>query len=69
MRDQVPAEDETSRALSRALRARGFGFVGPTICYAFMQAVGLVNDHTTDCFRWREIRRLHRRSETGTEVD
>jgi DNA-3-methyladenine glycosylase I len=57
-RHQVPAEDETSRALSRALRDRGFRFVGPTICYAFMQAAGLVNDHTTDCFRWREVRQL-----------
>ena len=57
-RYQVPAEDETSRALSQALRARGFRFVGPTICYAFMQATGLVNDHTTDCFRWKEVRRL-----------
>ena len=57
-RQQVPAEDETSLALSLALRERGFRFVGPTICYAFMQAVGLVNDHTTDCFRWREVRRL-----------
>jgi DNA-3-methyladenine glycosylase I len=55
---QVPAQDETSRALSLALRAHGFRFVGPTICYAFMQATGLVNDHTTTCFRWREIRRL-----------
>jgi DNA-3-methyladenine glycosylase I len=64
-RRQVPAEDETSRALSRALRARGFRFVGPTICYAFMQAVGLVNDHTTDCFRWREVRRLAPRSGKG----
>ncbi len=57
---QVPAETATARALSRDLRARGFGFVGPTICYAFMQAVGLVNDHTTDCFRWREVARLGR---------
>ena len=64
-RRQVPAEDETSRVLSRALRARGFRFVGPTICYAFMQAVGLVNDHTTDCFRWREVRRLRPRSGQG----
>jgi len=59
---QVPAQDETSQALSAALRARGFRFVGPTICYAFMQATGLVNDHTTDCFRWREVRRLGRGS-------
>jgi DNA-3-methyladenine glycosylase I len=57
-RRQVPAEDPTSRALSEALRARGFRFVGPTICYAFMQAAGLVNDHTADCFRWREVQRL-----------
>jgi len=56
----VPAETETARALSRDLKTRGFAFVGPTICYAFMQAVGLVNDHTTDCFRWREIARLGR---------
>ena len=49
----VPAETEESRALSRDLRARGFRFVGPTICYAFMQAIGIVNDHTIDCFRRR----------------
>jgi DNA-3-methyladenine glycosylase I len=55
---RVPAETPASRALSRALRARGFGFVGPTICYAFMQAAGLVNDHTLDCFRHREVARL-----------
>jgi DNA-3-methyladenine glycosylase I len=54
-RKQVPAETEASRALSRDLRRRGFRFVGPTICYAFMQAAGLVNDHTTDCFRWAEL--------------
>jgi DNA-3-methyladenine glycosylase I len=44
--------------MSRDLKKRGFRFVGPTICYAFMQAVGMVNDHTTDCFRYREINRL-----------
>jgi DNA-3-methyladenine glycosylase I len=54
---QVPAETEESRALSRDLRRRGFRFVGPTICYAFMQAAGLVNDHTVDCFRHRELSR------------
>jgi DNA-3-methyladenine glycosylase I len=54
----VPAETELSRALSADLRRRGFGFVGPTICYAFMQAVGLVNDHTLDCFRHRAVARL-----------
>ena len=58
---QVPAETDASRALSRELKAHGFAFVGPTICYAFMQATGMVNDHTTDCFRWREVRRLARR--------
>lgn len=51
----VPTETEESRALSRDLRKRGFRFVGPTICYAFLQAVGLVNDHLTDCFRYREL--------------
>jgi DNA-3-methyladenine glycosylase I len=48
---EVPAETAVSKAMSKELRRRGFGFVGPTICYAFMQAVGLVNDHTVDCFR------------------
>jgi DNA-3-methyladenine glycosylase I len=57
---QVPAVTDHSHALSRDLRARGFGFVGPTICYAFMQATGMVNDHTVDCFRWRQIARLGR---------
>jgi DNA-3-methyladenine glycosylase I len=54
----VPAETPLSRALSADLKVRGFGFVGPTICYAFMQAVGLVNDHTLDCFRHRPVARL-----------
>ena len=54
----VPAETEVSRALSDDLRRRGFRFVGPTICYAFMQASGMVNDHLTSCFRHREVRRL-----------
>ncbi|HEU4371185.1 MAG TPA: DNA-3-methyladenine glycosylase I [Methylomirabilota bacterium] len=54
----VPAETALSRALSADLKARGFGFVGPTICYAFMQAVGLVNDHTLDCFRHDPVARL-----------
>jgi len=58
---QVPAETDAARALSRELKARAFKFVGPTICYAFMQATGMVNDHTTDCFRWRAVRRLARR--------
>ena len=50
---QVPARTPQADALSRDLLARGFKFVGPTICYAFMQAVGMVNDHTIDCFRYR----------------
>ena len=57
---QVPAETDHSRALSDDLRTRGFSFVGPTICYAFMQATGMVNDHTIDCFRWRQVARLGR---------
>jgi DNA-3-methyladenine glycosylase I len=51
----LPAETAESRAMSKDLRSRGFKFVGPTICYALMQAVGMVNDHTVDCFRWREL--------------
>ena len=51
----IPAETETSRLISRDLKQRGFTFVGPVICYAFMQAVGLVNDHVIDCFRYNEI--------------
>jgi DNA-3-methyladenine glycosylase I len=52
---EVPAATAESKAMSKELKRRGFGFVGPTICYAFMQAVGMVNDHTTDCFRHREL--------------
>jgi len=52
----VPARTEISDALSRDLKRRGLRFVGSTIMYAFMQATGMVNDHTTDCFRWRELR-------------
>jgi DNA-3-methyladenine glycosylase I len=51
----VPAESRESRLLSQDLTRRGFKFVGPTICYAFMQAVGLVNDHLTGCFRYRQV--------------
>ena len=53
---EVPARTEVSDALSKDLKARGFRFVGSTILYAFMQAVGMVNDHTTDCFRWKKLR-------------
>ena len=51
----VPAESPESHAMSKALKARGFSFCGPTICYAFMQAVGVVNDHVIDCFRYDEV--------------
>jgi len=52
---ELPAETELSRALSKDLKRRGFRFVGPTVCYAFMQAVGLANDHTVTCYRYREL--------------
>jgi len=51
----IPAETKESTAMSKALVQRGFRFVGPTICYAFMQAVGMVNDHVVTCFRYREL--------------
>ena len=53
---ELPSETAQSRLMSKDLKRRGFNFVGPTICYAFMQAVGMVNDHTVDCFRYRELR-------------
>jgi DNA-3-methyladenine glycosylase I len=52
---QIPAETPESKAMSNDLKKRGFRFVGPTVCYAFMQACGLVNDHTVDCFRYDEL--------------
>jgi DNA-3-methyladenine glycosylase I len=52
---ELPASTPVSEAMSRDLRRRGFGFVGPTICYAFMQSAGLVNDHEIGCFRWAEV--------------
>ncbi len=55
---QLPAESEESRAMSKDLKKRGFRFVGPTTLYAFMQATGLVNDHTVDCFRYAEVAAL-----------
>lgn len=51
----VPAETAESQAMSKDLKKRGFTFVGPTICYAFMQATGMVNDHVVDCFRYRAV--------------
>jgi DNA-3-methyladenine glycosylase I len=53
----IPASTPVSDAMSHDLKKRGFRFAGSTICYAHMQAVGMVNDHTVDCFRWRELGR------------
>ena len=55
---QVPATTPQSDRMSKALKQRGFRFVGPTICYAFMQAAGLVNDHAAECFRTRELKKV-----------
>lgn len=56
--EQIPTQTVESQTMSKALKARGFRFVGPTICYAYMQAMGMVNDHTTDCFRHSECQQL-----------
>lgn len=53
--EEIPASTPLSESMSKELKKRGFSFVGTTICYAFMQAVGMVNDHTIDCFRWKEL--------------
>lgn len=55
---EIPATNDVAEALSRDLKRRGFTFVGPTIVYAYMQAIGMVNDHTVGCFRHREVARL-----------
>ncbi len=52
---EIPATTKESDAMSKELKKRGFTFVGSTICYAFMQAVGMVNDHIVNCFRWQEV--------------
>jgi DNA-3-methyladenine glycosylase I len=52
---ELPAETSESKAMSKDLKRRGFGFVGPTVCYAFMQAAGLVNDHVMSCFRYSGV--------------
>lgn len=52
---EMPAKTPLSEQMSKDLKKRGFNFVGPTICYAFMQAIGMVNDHTTDCYRHQEL--------------
>jgi DNA-3-methyladenine glycosylase I len=53
--EEIPGKTAESDAMSKDLARRGFKFVGSTICYAFMQAVGMINDHTTDCFRYNEV--------------
>ncbi len=65
---QVPTSTPASDAMARDLRRRGFKFVGTTICYAFMQAVGMVNDHTTDCFRYQQILDLSRKRGPAPKV-
>jgi DNA-3-methyladenine glycosylase I len=61
---QVPATTAQSDAFSRDLRRRGFSFVGSTVIYAYMQAIGMVNDHVMDCFRYRDVRRLATKAKT-----
>jgi DNA-3-methyladenine glycosylase I len=55
--EEIPAKTELSETISKDLKKRGFTFVGPTIVYAFMQAVGMVNDHTINCFRYNELKK------------
>ncbi|MBT3881026.1 MAG: DNA-3-methyladenine glycosylase I [Candidatus Scalindua sp.] len=55
---ELPATTKVSEAMSKDLKKRGFSFVGPTICYAHMQATGMVNDHVVDCYRYKEIQKL-----------
>jgi DNA-3-methyladenine glycosylase I len=57
---EIPAKTKVSDQMSKDLRRRGFNFVGSTICYAFMQAVGMVNDHVRCCFRHKEVARIGR---------
>jgi DNA-3-methyladenine glycosylase I len=59
---KVPAKTAESDAMSKDLLKRGFKFVGSTICYAYMQAVGMVNDHLVDCFRWQELNRAAKKT-------
>ncbi len=54
--EELPSQTKESGLMSRDLKKRGFNFVGPTICYAFMQSIGMVNDHTVDCFRYHQLR-------------
>ena len=55
---EMPSESEQSKAMSKELKSRGFKFVGPTVCYSFMQAVGMVNDHLTWCFRYKQVQKI-----------
>ena len=63
--DQVPAESEISRRMSRDMKKAGFSFFGPVICYAFMQSVGMVNDHIVDCFRYHAVQQESYRPLSG----
>ena len=56
--EEIPSITKESERMSKNLKKRGFNFVGPTICYAFMQAVGMVNDHEVGCFRWKEVQNI-----------
>ncbi|MFC1487917.1 DNA-3-methyladenine glycosylase I [Thermoproteota archaeon] len=57
---ELPTESTESRAMNKELKKKGFKFVGPTICYAFMQAVGIINDHLIQCFRYNEIAKINK---------
>jgi DNA-3-methyladenine glycosylase I len=63
--DQIPSETHESKVMSADLKRRGFRFVGPTVCYAFMQATGMVQDHILTCFRYKELEEAGQRSEPG----
>jgi DNA-3-methyladenine glycosylase I len=64
----IPAKTDISDAMSKDLKKRGFKFIGSTICYAFMQAVGMVNDHATDCFRYRQLQTKTKSPKTKSRV-
>ncbi len=55
---EIPSKTSISEEMSKCLKNKGFKFVGPTICYAYMQAIGMVNDHTTSCFRYNEVKKI-----------
>jgi DNA-3-methyladenine glycosylase I len=67
--DDIPAETAESAAMSKDLKRRGFTFVGPTVCYAFMQACGLVMDHVASCYRYTELAALVRKPPSQTLKD